>query len=144
MKTHLHNISLAAMAAALILPASAAAQQVQGEPVLESGSAPRVGHVEVMPYIEAAQVFTTQLEPINDSVTYTSVAAGVDASVQGRNSAGSASVRYERRFGYDSGFSDSDTVSGIARASIVTLGEPRPTDARAIPLTVSLSENPLS
>ncbi|MGX7895100.1 preprotein translocase subunit YajC [Tsuneonella sp. HG222] len=126
MKTHLHTSSLAAMAAALILPASAAAQQVQGEPVLESGSAPRVGHVEVTPYIEAAQVFTTQLEPINDSVTYTSVAAGVDASVQGRNSAGSASVRYERRFGYDSGFSDSDTVSGIARAS-VGLGSPNVT-----------------
>ncbi|ANY20779.1 hypothetical protein A6F68_02279 [Tsuneonella dongtanensis] len=77
--------------------------------------------VRVDPYIEANQVFAAELSPGDDTVTYTQVAAGVDVSVQGRNNGGSASVRYERTFGYDDTVSDSSTLSGIARgyASVV-------------------------
>lgn len=77
--------------------------------------------VRVQPYIEANQVFTAELSPGDDTVTYTQVAAGVDASVQGRHNGGSASVRVERTFGYDNKVIDSTTVSGVARgyASIV-------------------------
>jgi hypothetical protein len=67
------------------------------------------------PYIEANQVFAAELSPNDDVVTYTQVAAGVDASVQGRNNGGSASVRVERTFGYDDKVSDSTTLSGVAR-----------------------------
>ena len=71
-----------------------------------------------MPYIEAMQVLTAQLEPFNDTVTYTSLAVGVDASISGRRSAASVSLRYERRFGWDDDAVDGDTISGIARAGI--------------------------
>jgi hypothetical protein len=75
-------------------------------------------HAAVTPYIEADQVLTSELSPGGDTVTYTSVAAGVDATVVGRNSAVSASVRYERHIDESKGGSDGDTVSGVVRASV--------------------------
>jgi hypothetical protein len=75
----------------------------------------------VAPYIEARQVVSAELSPGNDVVTYTAVAAGVDATVKGRNSGASASLRYERRIGYGGNSRSGDTISGLARgyASIV-------------------------
>lgn len=78
---------------------------------------PRVNHLEVTPYIEAAQILNAELAPGNDSLTYTALAAGVDAQINGRNNAGSVSVRYEHRFGYGRA-ENSDTVSGMARVSL--------------------------
>lgn len=72
---------------------------------------------DIAPYIEASQVVTAQLQPGDDVLTYTQLAAGVDATIAGRNSAASASVRYERDIGYGNAV-DSDTVSGIVRASL--------------------------
>jgi len=80
----------------------------------------RTGGVEFEPYIEAAQVLTAQLNPGNDLVTYTQLAAGVDASFASRNSAGSIGLRYERRIGYGNA-TDGDTISGIARASLAVV-----------------------
>lgn len=99
--------------AAMALAAPALAQEV------DNGQ--RTREVRVAPYIEANQVLTAELSPGSDTVTYTQVAAGLDASVQGRNNGGSASIRYERTFGYDSSVSDSSTLSGVARgyASVV-------------------------
>lgn len=76
---------------------------------------------DVTPYIEAAQVLTHELESGSDTVTYTTVAAGVDATVVGRNSAASVSLRYERRFGYDDDTLDGDALTGIARASLAVV-----------------------
>ena len=117
MKAWLRPFTLVLTAAAI--PAAAFAQE-EGE---EAQPSMRGRHAEVAPYIEAAQVLSAELQPGSDVVTYTSVAAGVDLTVGGRNSAASASIRYERRFGYGDEVSDSDTVSGIARAS-VGLGSP--------------------
>lgn len=78
----------------------------------------RAGRVEITPYIEAAQVLNSQLEPFSDTVTYTSLAAGVDAGFTGRSSAGTVSLRYERRIGWSDDQQDGDTISGIARASL--------------------------
>lgn len=78
-------------------------------------------HVAVTPYIEADQVLTAEVSPGSDTVTYSSVAAGVDVTATGRYSAGSASVRYERHFGESKGFEDSDTLSGVARASLAVV-----------------------
>ena len=104
--------------ATLCLPVMAAAQDETA--VEEARSDARAGRSDtyVVPYIEAAQILTTQIEPGNDTVTYTAVAAGVDASVAGRNSAASVSVRYERRIGYDDDSIDGDTISGVARAGV--------------------------
>ncbi|WP_095010963.1 preprotein translocase subunit YajC [Tsuneonella mangrovi] len=75
----------------------------------------RAGPVQIAPYIEASQVISSQISPGNETVTYTQVAAGVDATVTGRNNGGSASIRYERTFGYDNQVSDSSTLSGVVR-----------------------------
>jgi hypothetical protein len=105
---------LAATAIATVLSAPAIAQSNRDH-------SQRARAVRVDPYIEANQVLSAELSPNSDVVTYTQVAAGVDASVQGRNNGGSASVRYERTFGYDNSVSDSSSLSGLARgyASVV-------------------------
>ncbi len=103
-------LRLACVTAALALPAAVSAQD---EPARERSARQTV---DVVPYIEASQVLTQELEPGNDTVTYTSLAAGVDATVAGRNSAASVSLRYERRFDWGEDQLDGDTVSGIARA----------------------------
>lgn len=100
-------------------PATALAQDLEegGE---ESRSTDR--GVEIAPYIEASQVVTAELSPGDDVVTYSRVAAGVDAGFGSRYSSGSVSVRYERRFGWSDEVSDSDTISGLARTSLALAG----------------------
>lgn len=77
---------------------------------------PRLGHVSIDPYIEAAQIVNAELSPNSETLTYTALAAGVDASINGRNNAGSVSLRYEHRFGYGRA-ENGDVVSGVARVS---------------------------
>jgi hypothetical protein len=122
MKTRL-IVSLAA-GCALIAPLPLMAQSYQGRGSQDqtAGSSeetegqvgPAGRRLSVEPYIEASQILTAQLSPFDDVLTYTQVAAGVDASYIGRNSGASVSLRYEHNFGYGDA-SDSDTVSGIAR-----------------------------
>lgn len=95
----------------------------QGDADDGESQAPRVGirgkKVTVVPYIEAQQVVSAELSPGNEVLTYSTLAAGIDASVTGRNSQGALSLRYERRIGYGSNrVADSDVVSGVARASV--------------------------
>ena len=108
------SIKLACLASAFALPATALAQDYgrSGE-----GEDRPNGRVEVTPYIEAAQVLAGELSPGNDSVTYTRLAAGVDANVNGRNTQGGISLRYERRIGYGDDTVDGDYFSGLARVS---------------------------
>ncbi|MEO6152283.1 MAG: preprotein translocase subunit YajC [Croceibacterium sp.] len=101
----------------------------------------RSGKVQVTPYIEVGQVFSAQLSPVDDVVTYSSVAAGVDASITGRNSAASASVRYERRFGWDGNARDGDAVSGVARASIAIAPHAVTLEAGALAQRTSVQGN---
>ena len=109
-------LSLILVGGAAVPPASA--QEVSDpEQTTRSERAERTSRVEVAPYIEAAQVLTAQLQPGSDVLTYTQLAAGVDASVAGRHSAASASLRYEREIGWGDAV-DSDTLSGIARGSL--------------------------
>ncbi len=98
-------------------------------------------HTEVTPYIEADQVLTAELEPGSDTVTYTSVAAGVDATIVGRNSAVSASVRYERHFAEGGGGSDGDTISGVARASVALVPHAVTIEAGALASRASFDGN---
>jgi hypothetical protein len=94
-------------AAVLTIAAPVAAQEGQGGGERRS--------VTVQPYIEVSQIFSAELSPGSDTLTFTQVAAGVDTSVQGRNSGASVSVRYERNIAYGDDSVDSDTISGIAR-----------------------------
>ncbi len=112
-------LSLAIALAAL--PQVALAQERGEQGGEESSEGVRTSRTEVVPYIEAAQVVTAQLSPGDDVLTYTQLAAGVDTTIVGRNSAASASVRYEHTIGYGDA-SDVDTLSGIARASLAVAG----------------------
>ena len=87
--------------------ASSGAQEEGGEAGTRSGGR----RLAVQPYIEASQILTAQLSPGDDVVTYTQLAAGVDASINGRRSAGTVSLRYERNFGWGDA-ADSDTLTG--------------------------------
>ncbi len=79
------------------------------------------GRTSIDPYIEANSIASWQISPGSDVLTYTQLAAGVDASIVGRNNGGTVSVRYERNFAHQSDGADSDAITGIARgyASIV-------------------------
>ena len=81
--------------------------------------APVRQRLRIDPYIEANQVVTQQIKPDSETSVYGAVAAGVDASVQGRRGGGSVSLRYDRVISYgddlSNGVSDGDSVSGIAR-----------------------------
>jgi hypothetical protein len=113
MTTKLHRIAIApiALLAALAAPGAAWAQDAEED-------APRTNGIDVTPYVEASQIVYAELDPGSDVLTYTQVAAGVDASITGRNSAVSASLRYEHQFGWSDDAPDGDVISGLARASI--------------------------
>ncbi|MEY2942771.1 MAG: hypothetical protein RLY97_785 [Pseudomonadota bacterium] len=70
----------------------------------------------IVPYIEASQVVDARISPQHDTVTYSVLAAGVDGAIDRRNFQGSASLRFERRFGWGHAGS-SNTVSGVGRSS---------------------------
>ncbi|MES3108590.1 hypothetical protein [Sphingomonas aurantiaca] len=91
-------VGSAATLVALALPAAAQ-------------DAPRV---TVRPYIEASQILDADLSG-GDTLTYTSLAAGVDATIATPRVAGQVSYRYERRFAWNDDVGDSDIHSGLAR-----------------------------
>lgn len=102
----------------------------------------RTGKVKVVPYIEAQQVVSAELSPGNEVLTYTTLAAGIDASLAGRNSAGAMSLRYERRFGYGNNrVPDSDVVSGVARGSIAVVPRALTFEAGAMAARLSVENN---
>lgn len=74
--------------------------------------------VEVTPYLEAQQVVFADLKNGGDVLTYSTVAAGVDASIATRRAEAQVSLRYERLIGYDGGIEDQDIVTGLARGSV--------------------------
>ncbi len=99
--------------AALLCAVPAAAQGQAPLPQAQASQSDR--SVTVTPYIEVSQILIAEFSPGDEVLTYTQLAAGVEASVQGRNNGGSVSLRYERNIGYDDNSIDSDTISGVAR-----------------------------
>lgn len=92
-------------------PVAAAEEAPQGAP----RERPRV---DVTPYLEVQQVLFADLDGGRDILTYTTVSAGVDASIATRRAEAQVSLRYERVIGYDSQVEDQDIVSGLARGSV--------------------------
>ncbi len=70
----------------------------------------------VQPYIQLSQTVDVDLKG-GDAVTYTSAAAGIDASIDTARATAQASYRYEHRFGWEDGDGDLDVHSGLARAA---------------------------
>ncbi|MDK2761287.1 MAG: hypothetical protein KYX64_07990 [Sphingopyxis sp.] len=74
--------------------------------------------VDVRPYLEVGQILTADLKNGGDVLTYTSLAAGVDAAIVTNRAELAATLRYERRFGWGGNARDSDIVSGIVRGRV--------------------------
>ncbi|KQN28220.1 hypothetical protein ASF00_10025 [Sphingomonas sp. Leaf34] len=72
--------------------------------------------VTISPYVEASQILSADLDG-GDVLTYTSLAAGVDAAIATPRVSGQLSYRYERRFAWDDDIGDSDIHSGLARVN---------------------------
>lgn len=71
----------------------------------------------VHPYIQVSQVLDAPIKGGGDVLTYTSVAAGIDASYHTSRIEVQANYQYEHRFSYDSNSGDDDVHSGLIRAS---------------------------
>jgi hypothetical protein len=72
---------------------------------------------QITPYIEIGQVVTADLNG-GDVLTYSTVAAGVDASVQTRRVQVQIDYRYEHRFSVSNKLNNADVHSGLARADV--------------------------
>lgn len=123
-----------ALLAALAMPGTAFAQD-------EEADSPRTSGVDVTPYIEASQIVYAELEPGSDVVTYSQIAAGVDASITGRNSAAAISLRYERQIGWSEDSPDGDVISGLARASVGIIPRTLTMEAGALATRASVEGN---
>jgi hypothetical protein len=95
-------------------------------------SAPAHAHSDVAPYLEVQQVLDAELNDGGDVLTYTSVAAGVDATVSTRRVQAQISYRYERRIAWNHNIEDEDVHSGLAQARIEIAPEVLMLDAGAI------------
>jgi len=71
----------------------------------------------ISPYLEVEQVFDADLKN-GDTLTYTSVAAGIDAEVSTNRVEAQVSYRYERRIAWQDDLVDEDVHSGLAQARI--------------------------
>ena len=134
-KSHALKVALLGSFAILSLPSAAQAQQIASDwaPMEDDGTAGPAAYaapeadagiphekprVDVTPYIEVQQVLFADLDGGRDVLTYTTVAAGVDAAIATRRIEGQVSLRYERVFGYDNQIEDQDNISGLARGSV--------------------------
>lgn len=70
---------------------------------------------QVTPYLEVDQTVFSDLNDGGGTFAYTTLAAGIDASISTPRSEGQISYRYEHRFGWDDDSGSGDTHSGLAR-----------------------------
>ena len=102
----MNRATLLGTAATLALAAAPVAAQ----------SGPQRARAQVHPYIELSQTVDVDLKG-GDAVTYTSAAAGIDASIDTARASAQLSYRYEHRFAWEDGDADFDIHSGLARAA---------------------------
>lgn len=70
----------------------------------------------VTPYIEASQVLVSDLTDGGDLLTYSTLGAGIDATVNTRRVEVQVSYQYQHRFAYDQDLADDSMHSGLAQA----------------------------
>lgn len=102
-------------------PSDGAGPQLETETLDEVPSTTRSSsrvRSDITPYIEVDQVAFTGGNGQSDIVTYTTVAAGVDARISQQRVEAGISARYERLITYDDDLADSDYVTGLASGSV--------------------------
>ncbi|MDB5717950.1 MAG: hypothetical protein JWM38_1377 [Sphingomonas bacterium] len=84
-----------------------------------TGAASASAETRITPYLEVQQVLDADLGGNGgDVLTYTALAAGVNASVSGDRVQATATYRYERRIPWNDNLEDANIHSGLARASV--------------------------
>ena len=78
----------------------------------------RERQADVSPYLEIQQILVADLKDGSDVLTYTSVAAGIESSIQTRGAQAQVNLRYERRFFYQDNLGDDDVITGLARGGV--------------------------
>jgi uncharacterized protein (PEP-CTERM system associated) len=76
------------------------------------------GPTQIVPYLEVEQVLSADLNE-GDTLTYTSVAVGVDATTETRRVQAQVSYRYERRIAWEGDVADDDIHTGLAQMRAV-------------------------
>ncbi len=77
-------------------------------------AAPADARTSIHPYIEAQQVFTADITGHDqDAVTYTGLAAGVDATLDGAHVQGQLDYRYDHYFAWSNKYRDTDVHTGL-------------------------------
>jgi hypothetical protein len=99
---------------------------------LVAAAAPSPAAKSVIPYLEVQQVALANFGGDGEVLTYTALAAGVDASVSTDRAAGTLSYRYERRIPWDNDFGDQNIHTGLARGSYQLIPNKLSLDAGAI------------
>lgn len=79
---------------------------------------PRRRRTDVGAYLEVSQVLSADLSNGGDTLTYTSVAAGVDGRVETRRVTAQVSYRYERDIDWQDHNLDADSHSGLAMVNL--------------------------
>jgi hypothetical protein len=77
---------------------------------------PAGGRTTITPYVEAQQVVSTDLSgrPGPDTVTYSGLAAGIDATVETDKLQGQLDYRYDHYFAWSDRYRDTDLHNGLA------------------------------
>jgi hypothetical protein len=117
--------SLFVTGSALALAAAAPAAAQEAAPARPAPAPASSGgrSVDIAPYIELNQVVvagdagTGAGNGGDDVLTYTEIAAGIDASISTARAEGQLSYRYERRIQWDDAVADDDIHTGLARGS---------------------------
>lgn len=96
-----------------VAPGAGGGQATTAAPAPDANGPDRP-RARVSPYIEVGQLFSADLNG-GDSVTFTTLAAGVNAQVDTARAQGQVSYRYEHRIAWNGGFGGGDVHSGLAR-----------------------------
>jgi len=86
---------------------------------------------DIRPYLEISQVLSADLDG-GETLTYTSVAAGVDGHIQTRRVTAQISYRYERNIDWNDALGDTDVHSGIASVNVQVVPGALSIDAGAL------------
>lgn len=79
---------------------------------------PAQARKDITPYIELDQSVVAEIKGGNDVLTYTTIAAGVDASISNQRSEFQISYRFEQNFGWGDDVDDNNVHTGLARGSV--------------------------
>jgi hypothetical protein len=117
-------LGLAATLSGLVALSPAAAQQQAPQ------QAPQ-RHVEIHPYLQIEQVVTADFGG-GDTLTYTGVGGGIDASIQTRRVQVTVDADYQHQISLKKGQKSGDVVSGLAAARLEVVPNVLSLDAGAI------------